>query len=209
MTVNQCVVQAFQIARASYPDLHKTWIGVSFRIGGLLPNSLLLPSVQRSGDIDMLLRAMEDEHVSTTSEESAAELSFHYQAMLSNLWIGDVYEILRLLKERKFADDDAFNALAHDFRLLRIPLEKHEIVEDRKLSGPLPMQTYPSDDENPRLRTYDKDDPKRAHIMPSGLSNRGSLMWLVFDHRTGSQFWLERRALSERMIALWQSASDA
>lgn len=204
MTVSQYIVQAFTQACASQPELAKSWRDVSFRIGGLLPSSLLLQSVQRAGALDMLLRTLEHEcSTAMTVENDAVDFSNHYQKMFSDLWIGDVYEILRLLKTRKLANGEAFNSLEHDFRLLRIPLEKHEIVEDQKLSSPLQMQTYPPNDENPDIRVYDKDDLRRAHIMPAGVSDRGSLMYLVFDHRTNQQFWLERRALSERMIALW------
>lgn len=198
------------LARARFPDLQKNWIDVSLRVGGLLPKSRLLVSVQRVGDLDMLLRAIEDEWVSApvkpgdAGRQSAADLlSCHYQLMLSELWVSSAYEIFRLLKARKLADGNAFNALAHDFRLLRVPLEKHEIVEDGKLSAPLLMQNFPPDKENPEIRAYDKNDTTRAHIMPTGLSERGSLMWLVFDHRANKQFWIERRALSERIIALW------
>lgn len=122
--------------------------------------------------------------------------------MLSQLWVGDAYEIFRLLKERKLIEGAEFEALAHDLKLLRIPLEKHEIVDDKKLKEPLLMSRYPHKNDETEY-SYDKNDPRRAHIMPTGLSERGSAMWLVFDHRAGNQFWLERRGISERIVDLW------
>jgi hypothetical protein len=209
MSVTRLILGAFNLAKARYPEVYKSWIAISGRLGGLLPDSLLIASVQRAGDLDMVVRAMEDERQSAAHEFNDDEcFAADYQKALSELWIGQVYEILRLLKARKLASGDAFHRLAHDFRLLRIPLEKHEIVEDPKLTAPLPMQAYPVDDSNPGLRVYNKDDPQRGYVMPSGLSNRGSVIWLVLDHRAHQQFWLERRELSERMIALWQPASD-
>jgi hypothetical protein len=123
--------------------------------------------------------------------------------MLSELWIGAVYEVFRLLIKRELAPDaDAFRALAHELRLLRIPLEKHEIAADRKLSGPLPMQRHPPNNDETDSYQYSKSDAQRAHIMPSAISPRGSVMWHVLDVGVGNSYWLERRAVSERMVAL-------
>ena len=193
------------LAGSRYPELHKTWINISARVGGLLPNSLLFPSVQRSGDLDMVLRCMEDDF--TPPQEGAGEadlLSGHYQMMLSQVWVGDVYEIFRLLIERKLApESDAFTTLAHHLRLLRIPLEKHEIAAENKLSEPLAMQRYPPNNNETDIYHYSKNDERRAYIMPSGVSNRGSVMWKVIDVKSQKSFWLERRTLSERFVALW------
>ena len=50
-------------------------------------------------------------------------------------------EIFGLLRTRKLVlDNPAFETLAHDLELLRIPLEKHEIAADKKLTEPLLMQ---------------------------------------------------------------------
>jgi hypothetical protein len=143
MTVTQLITEAFVLARSRYPEIHKAWISTSGRLGGLLPSSLFMLSLQRAGDLDMVLRCMEDDYV--PSPEGAGEderpadlLSGHYQLMLSELWIGAVYEIFRLLIERKLTpDNDVITGLAHHLRLLRIPLEKHEIAADKKLSGRL------------------------------------------------------------------------
>jgi hypothetical protein len=99
--------------------------------------------------------------------------------------------------------DDAFNNIARDLKLIRIALEKYEIADDRKLDTPLAMQRQPSNSGTADIYHYSKDDPKRAHMMPSGMSTRGSVMWQVTDVKTKESYWLERRALSDRIIALW------
>jgi hypothetical protein len=209
MTVTQLITIAFRLAASRYPDLHQTWVKASFQIGSLLPNSLLVSSVQRAGQLDMVLRCMEDDF--SLPPEGAKEdaiFSGDCQIMLSELWIGVVYEIFRLLIERKLAfDNDEFMALAHDLRLLRIPLEKHEIAADRKLSGPLLMRKHPSNnDETDRYR-YLNQDAQRAHIMPTGISGRGSVMWNVIDVEASKSYWLERRALSERIVVVGESGA--
>ncbi|KQQ04713.1 hypothetical protein ASF56_09820 [Methylobacterium sp. Leaf122] len=49
---------------------------------------------------------------------------------------------------------------------------------------------------------YDKGDPLRAHIMPCGVSATGSLMWQVIDLKRDLEYWVERRGLSDRLLAL-------
>jgi hypothetical protein len=61
----------------------------------------------------------------------------------------------------------------------------------------------PNNDDSDSYR-YSPDDPQKAHIMPTGLSARGSLMWRVIDLRSKRSYWLERRPLSERIVELWQ-----
>jgi hypothetical protein len=203
VTVTQLITSAFMLARFRYPELDKTWISISIRAGGLLPNSLLMASVQRTAELDMVLRCMEDDF----SPEGAGGVdlfSFNYQKMLSELWVGAVYEIFRLLRARKLIlDNPAFDTLAHDLELLRISLEKHEIPADKKLTEPLLMQRSPPNNDKTDIYQYSKSDPQRAYTMPSRISGRGSVMWHVFDVKSGISDWLERRALSERIVALW------
>jgi hypothetical protein len=91
VTVTQLITAAFMLSRSRYPELHKIWINVAFRVGGLLPNSLLLPSVQRTGDLDMMLRAMEDDYSAQPEGAGDEDLfSAHYQLMFSELWVGAV-----------------------------------------------------------------------------------------------------------------------
>jgi hypothetical protein len=205
MTVTQLTIAAFRLAASRCPELHKTWISISVRVGGLLPNSRLIASVQRTGELDMVLRCMEDDYSPPQEGAGEADLfSCHYQKTLSELWVGDAYEIFRLLTtERKLALDSDVLALARDLKLLRIPLEKHEIADDKKLPGPLLMQRHPPNDDETDSYHYSHSDAQKAHIMPSGISSRGSVMWNVIDVKSKSSYWLERRALSERIVALW------
>jgi hypothetical protein len=207
MTVRKIVATAFSQGFLHYPNEHKEWIRISFRIGGNLPGSLLVSSVQKAGQLDLLIKCMEDEF-SPDKPDDEPDFSFHSQVLLSELWVGHVYEIFRLLKERKCAPNHPdFESLAHDLRLLRIPLEKHEIPGDRKLKEPLLMEKHPSrKDDN--IYQYSKDDLKRSHIMPTGVSQRGSVMWHVTDIISNKSYWIERQQLSERIFALYSDAES-
>jgi hypothetical protein len=208
-TVSSAIVRAFRQAAAQNPSLHKAWISISYLVGGLLPASLLMVSIQRVGELDILLRCMEDEFA--PSDENSGEeevLAPNYQLMLSEMWVGAVYEIFRLLAEREIGTRGAaFEALAHDFRLLRIPMEKHEIAADRKITGPLIMQSRADASGTVGQYEYSSHSKLKAHIMPAGISPRGSAMWHVTDVQAKSACWLERRGLSERVVALWTAPS--
>lgn len=206
MAVKKLIEAAFQVSALKYSDLHKDWITVSMRIGGKLPNSILMASVQRAGQLDVLLRSMEDEF--SIKDESKPDFSFQYQMLFSELWIGQVYEICRLLKDRKCEPSDPdFNDLSHGLRLLRVTMDKHEIANERKLSAPLMMQKQPPNNDASDFYEYSKDDPTRGHIMPTGVSERGSSMWQVIDVVSNQSYWLERRNISERFLKLFTNAN--
>ena len=87
-------------------------------------------------------------------------------------------------------------------QLVRIPLEKYEIANEKKSPKPIEMMRFPPTGEERDMYVYAETDPLRAHIMPSGLSERGSCMWHVFDAVSQTSYWIERRSMSERFLAL-------
>jgi len=202
--IGRLIATAFQAAKQRNPELARKWIEISARIGGRVPNSMMV-SVQRAGDLDLAVRAMEDSHRDPSADADIAEgFQLHYHMMLAELWIGSVYEVLRLLKERGIAPEgEQFDVLAHDFRLLRIPLEKHEIAGDHTLMEALQMKRVPGRGDSSDVYVYSKEDTAKAHIMPCGVSARGSVMWQVIDLRNRQNRWVELRDLSDRMIEVW------
>ena len=179
----------------------------------MLPASQLSATIQQDGQLDLLLRAIEDERATAMAAAQQQDHLFeaHYQdqAMFSDFWIGRVYETLRLLIARGLLPKDGdVGALKQDFNLLRIPIDKHEIAGDGSLTEPLHMQRQPPSGNATDFYEYNKADPQRAHIMGRGVSQRGSMMWRTVDLKTRQDRWIERRALSDRIIALW-GADDA
>jgi hypothetical protein len=205
--VSGLITAAFDEAARKLPQLHQCWVQISHAVGGSIPGSLLSVSIQRDGSLDMVLRCMEDEQAGRgQATEGPGLFTFNYQRMLSELWVGSMYETLRTLKERKLMPDTGeFRSLEHDLRLLRIPLEKHEIASQGQLQRPLQMRRYPPNDDETDNYTYVKQDPQRSHIMPTAISPRGSLMWQALDVAALEERWLERRSLSERIVAMWSS----
>ena len=189
--VKQLMATAFRLAFTHHRELQQAWVDISLRIGGLLPESELLASIQRIGDLDIMLRCMEEETKVDNSRRQEPTydeiLSFNCQVMLSEVWICKSYEVFRLLQSRKLlSQNDEFESLAHDLKLLRITIDKHEIANDRKLSEPLQMQRISREGEATSPYEYSRSDLRKAHIMGKGLSDRGSVMWEALDGASGN-----------------------
>jgi hypothetical protein len=204
--ISNLVTTAFQQAASKYPERQQAWLKASIHIGGLIPNSLLMPPVQKDGWLDVVLQAMEDELAAQPKDASQHQplLALNFQMLLSEVWIGRVYETVRLLADRKLAPDtDQLKALLQDLRLVRVPLEKHEIASQGQLQQPLQMQRRPPKGDSSDLYDlyeYSKTDPRRSHIMPAGYSQRGSIMWGVLDLHTNQEKWVERRAFVRSVL---------
>lgn len=204
MNVSSLVAMAFGHAAVGQRARTDAWVRLSHEIGSRLPSSLLGMSIQRIGRLDSVLRCMEEERAQHQSQDEGLDVSQEYQSMLSELWIGALYEVIRLILDRKLAGSDVsiVSSLGHDLRLVRIPIEKHELAADKKLARPLEMERRPLRGDASDLYVYSRADPKRAHIMPSGLSTRGSLTWQVIDVATMESRWVERLDLSDRALSL-------
>ena len=206
MTVSELLHAAFVLASAKYSQLHETWITASVQVGGQLPNSMLMFYVQSAGRLDILIRSMEDEFSS-----ERLDLVFNHQSLLSDLWIGHVYEFVRLLNERELAPKhDDFISLFRDLTLVRIPLEKHEIANDRKIKEPLHMVRHPLKSDDADVYKYSSEDKTCGHIPQRAVSARGSLMWQVLDVKATppKTYWTERRNLSDRILTIWEKRHE-
>ena len=209
----------FNIARAKYGAENKAWVDLSCRLSGRFNLIAAMPSIQREGDLDILLRCLEDEF-STNKDASGMEFSVHYQMMFSEAWIVGCYEILRTFRQRDseatkggkptsgVSELEEFKSIFSDFELLRMPIAKFEIAKDYEQDQPLPMRRV-GDDETKPIEFYDPKDPGRFHIMPKGVSSRGSARWLALDLRNSRQHWVERRDLADRLLSLLKLVKGA
>jgi hypothetical protein len=174
----------FNVARAKYRAENEAWVRLSHRLSGQFNLFIAGPSIQREGDLDILLRCLEDEF-NMNKDASGMDFSFHYQMMFSETWIVGCYEILRAFQQRDqkaaevgrptsgVSELHEFKSIFTDLELLRMPIAKFEIAKDNKLKQPLPMRRV-GDDETKPIEFYDPKDPGRFHIMPTGVSPRGS-----------------------------------
>ena len=212
MAVNEYLVAAFAEAFNRHRQIAQAWTTISPWIGGRLPHSLLMVSIQREGRVDVVLRCLEDECAAYHARRETPKniLIFDHLRTLSDYWLSAMYETFRLLQSRGLADKgEAFASIFHELELVRMGIDKHEIPKDQKLVEPLAMVRVPALPHDKEGYIYDKNDPKRGHIMPMGMSERGSPMWQVIDHLADRSFWIERCNLSDRMLDLWKDAKPA
>jgi hypothetical protein len=192
-------------ARVRQGSLHRQWIKASIALSGRLTRSALMASIQRDGEIDMLIRSIEDEIAGGKSNLDDPLLSPVQSLLtLSNYWISSVYEALRLLRARERLENTAeCVALFRAIELVRITIDKHEIANERHLKEPLELARTPAKGDATDVYVYNRNDSARAHIMPTGLSPRGSVVWQPVDVKSQSDQPIERRWVSEQIIAIW------
>jgi hypothetical protein len=209
---------AFNVARAKYRSEHTAWTNLSGVLSGRFNLPVATINIQRQGDLDLLLRCMEDEFEANKAAEMAdttgSDMTFHYQLALSETWVVGCYEVMRAFRQRDrdalkagvrpsgVSDMKSFQSIFADLELLRMPMTKFEIAKDEKLKEPLPLQRSPPNANATDQTFYDSKDPARYHLMPSGLSLRHSAVWLALDHLTTREYWVERRDLAERLLAM-------
>nr|WP_315596073.1 hypothetical protein [uncultured Cupriavidus sp.] len=205
MRVSEIVAAAFALADERDRGLQRRWIDISFKIGPRVPGSLLTLSVQRVGRLDSLLRTMEAEFcgLKEIDDDAASE----ERSLLSEAWVGSLYEIVRAMEERKVHPaGEEFSQIHHDLRLIRIPIEKYQLAQDSKLRGPIEfVREMPRPGDVPHI--YDRKDINRAHIMPMQISSRGAMAWLATDLKAAESRWIERQDLSDRFMNLWDVPS--
>lgn len=202
MSAANLIEGAFLLGRQRNQDLARRWVAASFHIGGLLPRSSLTVSVQRVGELDIVIRCMEDEL--KTQDPNEIGFKLNYLVTLSEIWIGSAYEIVRLLSERELAPQNAkFQTLSHELRLLRVPIEKHQIAADNRIDGEIVLETGPVGSDNIKEYVYKKEDKDRSYVVPTGITERFSVEWVAIDTQNGRSFWIERRYISDKFLSIW------
>jgi hypothetical protein len=216
--VSPLINVAFNIARAKYRAQHTAWTNLSGTLAGRFNLWLATLSIQRQGDLDLLLRCMEDEFEANKAADLAdttgTDMTFHYQQTLSEIWVVGCYEFMRAFRQRDreavaagqrpsgVSELESFKSIIADLELLRMPMAKLEIAKDDKLKESLRLQRIGAEKAALDQIIYDRSDPARSHLMPSGPSQRGSSSWMATDHQTKTSRWIERRDLSDRLLAL-------
>jgi hypothetical protein len=216
--VSKLIKSAFGAARSVYLEEDTAWVSLSMRLVSPTLSPAASSNIQRAGALDLLIRYLEDDLRQRVSASSPkVDFAYHYQKMFSELWVASCYEIARAIRQREkganykgaqtsdHTSSEIFVSLLFDLERLRMPLEKYEIAKDNSLKQPMLFRRIPEIGDETDFAVYDSQDPNRIHIMPSGISANGSVMWLAFDHATNREYWIERRELSDRFLKLASS----
>lgn len=199
--IGQVLVALFGYSRALAPDINRRWIDASARAGSKLPHSLLMVSIQRVGELDLVCRAVEMELLRKPFEPDQMDLRWNYLHLISEQWIGAAYSVCYILKDRALMTDAGFLDVADDLRKIRVQIEKFEIASDRSLKQPLHLSPIKEKiDEEVPVHVYDRKDRMRSHIPRNGRSERQSISWEVIDSRSMTSRWYERLDVAERLL---------
>ena len=199
MIVHTHLEEAFKQSLSQHGDIFESWRKASHRIGGkLFPDTLLEASIQNIGWIDILLRSLEDE-IKIAILDGNTNLLLGKQMMLSQMWISDTYEIFRNIKSNEMLKENKiFKELEHHLRLLRVPIDKHQIASDHYLKKkPQLIQVKPANDNGVGQYEHHSGEPYK---LVTKLTGRGSLFWETVDGKTGKAITFERLYLSERIL---------
>jgi hypothetical protein len=97
-TVGQLLVAAFGFSRAKNSQLNQRWIGMSWRIGSQLPQSLLSISIQRLGEVDLVCRALETELMTQPQQAGDLDLPRGFVGMVDRVGLRDLLHAGRIEK---------------------------------------------------------------------------------------------------------------
>ncbi|MFA5040432.1 MAG: hypothetical protein WC464_02205 [Bdellovibrionales bacterium] len=206
--VHPLLEQIFISTRLRQCAKHKQWIATSMKIASKIPDSLAMCKVQFIGDIDMLLRCMEEEELLVLSKKEKEPIfGLNIQTSFSEMWVCGVYEICRALIQRKTAPDtEEFRKLFHILEGIRVTLDKFEIAKDEKNNLKCDFAPLKQDGsmDLEKAQTYAHDNILKAHIMPTGISQRtGAMLWIVTHADDKQPLEGERQTLSDAFLNLF------
>lgn len=196
-------------AELAYSDseLAQRWTSLSLRLGGLVPNSLMISNLQEDGRLDQVCRNLEN-LASKNHSNPTFSLLPSFLNSLSRYWVLSLYESLRVLKEELQKgdrwQDSSYDNLREVFRkieLVRIPLAKHEIAKEKPFfrdNKTLWLEKLdPKPEEKPLAYR-----PGTASYIPVLEFNpiTGSICWNVANLKTKAQEVVERRAVSDLLL---------
>lgn len=181
------------------PLIHRKWIHIAVVFQDLIPDSTSIALMRHLGNLDMLIRCLEDEYSPDQVKMilGVTDPLPAYVSLLSEMWVCKAYELCGILIQRKKKDKksapvkSSFIELYRYLELLRLSFNQHELSF-----------------ADPRLKGPDGQDEAEITKMPENISERGAMMWCPTE-RTGripeKSYWLERRDLSDRFLNIFNN----
>ncbi|MEO1020373.1 MAG: hypothetical protein AAFY56_22190 [Pseudomonadota bacterium] len=208
MNATQMLASAFSVSATQHNESQDLWVRISFRVQAGLTRAApkLTQAIQKLGQLDVLLRTLEDESTLDATHFTRPILADNYQILLTEAWICLGSDILtRLKRTHKAAANPTFKDLAHGFRLVRVPIAKFEIAADAKLKNRLVLERHSVGAEKRDSFEYDQSDPNRTYQEICLINENGSVAWLVLDVSAKSNVYVVRRQLSDKFIELFNN----
>ncbi len=207
MQVAQALLSAFALGWQQHPEIAYRWRDASVRAMRLTGCTSLVMAIQDMGWLDAMLRSIEDEFAAATrSEPEEIDLSVNFFRYMSELWVSAAYGACRVLKNAGQVDDIC--KVERRLKLVRVPLFKYEIAEDRRLDAPLTLMATPPNHDSSDVSLYDPKDPHRSIIQARAMAQDGSMSWNVVDVKERESLWVCRRELSDELLAVLEAETS-
>lgn len=194
LLLNAAATLGFQQQRAT----HERWVTLSLRVGfrELIFN-------QADGLVDIFIRAMEEE-TKRRHDNNHSPVDFHLtlQNTLSRYWVCSWYEVIRRIQEKRGRVAQLL-ALRRKLELVRVPLAKFQIANDRKVKEPIYFvkQSGPSAEPEP----YTARERLEYNPVHQISTVTGSIGWHVYDTAAKRPVDIFRRDISDEILELWGS----
>lgn len=204
MPASDLLENAFLLALANQPELHKKWVRLSHRVAGIAGVNHL-SALQQNYRLDLLLRQLEGERLARMQAPPANEVEWtpEIQSSLSQAWVLRAYEVIRVTKDRLRKDgrpNEKVTALAHRLALVRMPIAKGEIAG----------MTKKANKENPPMliragetEAFPYADDGTYNMLSALCGHTGAALWGPVDVTAGATVAICRRDLSDEFLALF------
>jgi hypothetical protein len=189
------------LALSKYPQLKEKWNNLLLSVCSQNGVPFLAMHCQADGRTDLILRVLED--------EAAAAMPNHggvwgqdMQRALTRYWILSSYELLRTLKESPIGKPNARSeSLYQRFRLVRVPMTKLQIANDRALKQAITLERV---GEGPPSDPIPYSASSKSEYFPPEIFNTltGSIGWMTLDAANLQTHTLTRRQLSDEFLGL-------
>jgi hypothetical protein len=213
-SVTGLAARSLSEALISNRDIHRKWMRVFTRMVSTNDAQDLL-RYQSDVDIDIWLREMEGEFAKQANKEAENLihiLGFTLQHTLTRYWVLSMYEMLRVAKNSSNGKGDTkIQRLYREFQVVRVPITKLEIANDKKLPGPIKLEADNHMGGPFRLDIYfphPGPGERKQQYHPTTLIDpqTGSLGWNIIDAENGLVRNVFRRDLSDRVLGFYDSA---
>jgi hypothetical protein len=199
---SELITSAFVLAQREQAAEAQKWVGVYTRLVGLSELTKIL-EFQSDFRTDLLLRAMEARLATRLAAPDDDQI--HYaddlQHTLTRYWVRSVYDLLCIIRGKgKASENPRIQEMYDAFRLIRVPMAKLQIAQDKKLSRvPIKLVSVGASGAD-----VSADYVKGNYHPPTLVDTRtGSIGWAVIDGKSRQETMLVRRTLSDRLLNLF------
>lgn len=197
MRVSDLITLAFNLSSIAQRELHIAWIAHSLELSKVAGDAHVV-NAQRNGDLDLLLRRLDEE--ADKKGSGSIDFCLSIRSSFSNTWVLSAYEMVRAASEQmklKKQEDKKLEALKYRLGLVRMPTAKGQIQGKERDTRRMVLAHADGSDR----KNYANDG---SYMTPIGICpETGSAVWCPVDAKKGQSVPIRRIDLSNELLALF------